>query len=345
MGYGSWSDDDYLRRAKDRKAKGVSAFAHSDDTVRSVPKDEWKVHPQLDPKGVTRESRDSATHPESLSIMVVFDETGSMGDNPRIMQKGLARLMGGLLLQKGYAEHPQVLFGAHGDATCDQVPLQIGQFESDIAMENDLGRFLLEGGGGGQTTESYELVLYFAARHTSIDCWERRKQKGYLFLIGDEMPYPFVKAREVQDLIGDKIDEDISTESIIAQAREKYHIFMIRPTHTSNGADPRVQTRWENLLGKEHVVRLDHIEAITEAIALIVGITEGKITVEEGIKDIQSIKEIKFSSEVLDSLARSLASVPRGVGGTKPAAKTPKSSADPNAKPAPDASKKKPVRL
>ena len=58
------------------------------------------------------------------------------------------------------------MFGAIGDATCDRVPLQVGQFESDNRMDDDLGRIVLEGGGGGQQTESYELAMYFMARHT-----------------------------------------------------------------------------------------------------------------------------------------------------------------------------------
>ena len=103
----------------------------------------------------------------------------------------------GLLLRKGYLAHPQILIGGIGDATCDRAPLQVGQFESGIEIDEDLAKLWLEGGGGGQQTESYELAMYFMARHTSIDCLEKRGQRGYLFLIGDEMPYPKVKRKEV----------------------------------------------------------------------------------------------------------------------------------------------------
>jgi hypothetical protein len=79
------------------------------------------------------------------------------------------------------------MFGAIGDATCDRAPLQVGQFESDNRMDDDLSRILLEGGGGGQKTESYELAMYFMARHTAADCYEKRGKRGYLFIIGDEL--------------------------------------------------------------------------------------------------------------------------------------------------------------
>src|SRR5439155_8956225 len=124
-----------------------------------------------------RESRDSAEHPDSLAIAVLFDVTGSMGLVPRALQAKLPQLLG-LLLRNGYATDPQIMFGAIRDATCHRAPLQIGQFESDNRMDDDLGRICIERGGGGQMTESYELALYFMARHTAIDCHDRRGRRG-----------------------------------------------------------------------------------------------------------------------------------------------------------------------
>lgn len=116
------------------------------------------LHPQMDIAGKIRESRDSVEHPESLAIAVIFDVTGSMGSVPRVLQTKLGALMR-LLIQKGYVAHPQVLFGIVGDAYTDSVPLQIGQFESGLEMDDELGKFYLEGGGGGQVHETYELGI------------------------------------------------------------------------------------------------------------------------------------------------------------------------------------------
>src|SRR5437667_286821 len=132
MGSGRWSTDVYDAAARFRAATGASAFAYSDGGAT-------RVHPALDPFGVTtRESRDSAEHPRSLAVAVLFDVTGSMGGVPRALQAKLPQLLG-LLLRKGYAADPQVMFGAIGDATCDRAPLQVGQFESDNRMDDDLG--------------------------------------------------------------------------------------------------------------------------------------------------------------------------------------------------------------
>ncbi len=175
-----------------RARTGRDAFEH-DHAVRQGEV-ERGVHEKMDPRNVKlRESRDSDVHPESRAVAVLFDVTGSMQGVPRILQANLPRLMS-LLIDGRYLDHPQILIGAIGDATCDAAPLQVGQFESGIEIEDDLGRLYLEGGGGGHITESYELAMYFMARHTAIDCWEKRGQRGYLFLIGDEIPYPRVEA-------------------------------------------------------------------------------------------------------------------------------------------------------
>ena len=168
MGSGRWSTDVYTAAASYRAATGTSAFAYSDSGAR-------KAHAALDPQGVAvRESRDSDEHPQSTPIAVLFDVTGSMGSVPRVLQTKLPQLLG-LLTRKGYATDPHIMFGAVGDATCDRVPLQVGQFESDNRMDDDLARIVLEGGGGGQQHESYELAMYFMARHTDLDCMRQAR--------------------------------------------------------------------------------------------------------------------------------------------------------------------------
>src|SRR5262249_45156880 len=140
----------------------------------------------------------------------------------------------GLLMRKGYLGHPQILIGAVGDATCDTAPLQVGQFESGIEIEEDLGKLFLEGGGGGQVTESYELAMYFMARHTSVDCFEKRGKRGHLFVIGDEKPYPLVKRREVSRYIGDRIQADIPVAELIAELERTYDVYYVLPKLTGH---------------------------------------------------------------------------------------------------------------
>ncbi|MEJ3743831.1 hypothetical protein WEI85_11130 [Actinomycetes bacterium KLBMP 9797] len=280
MGSGRWSTDVYDAADRYRRATGASAFAYSDGGARTV-------HPRLDPRDVRRESRDSAEHPDSLAIAVLFDVTGSMRRVPRVLQARLPRLLG-LLQRKEYVRDPQIMFGAIGDATCDRVPLQIGQFESDNRMDDDLGRIVLEGGGGGQRTESYELALYFMARHTSIDCYEKRGRRGYLFIIGDEMAYPAVKAREVRRVIGDNLSEDLALRQVVAEARRKFDVYYLLPAGSSYAGDPEVLDFWRDLLG-QNAVELDDLDAVSETIALTIGLAEGTVDLNTGLHDLAEV--------------------------------------------------------
>jgi hypothetical protein len=280
MGSGRWSTNVYDAAARYRAATGASAFGYSDSGAK-------RVHPDLDPRDVMRESRDSDEHPESLAIAVLFDVTGSMGQVPRALQQKLPQLLG-LLLRQGYVEHPQILFGAIGDATCDRAPLQIGQFESDNRMDDDLGRILLEGGGGGQKTESYELAMYFMARHTATDCYERRGKRGYLFLIGDEMAYPEVNRGEANGVIGDGLAENIALRAIVTELTRTWDTYYILPEGASHAGDATVLGFWRDLLG-QNVIELADLDAVCETIALTIGLGESAIDLTDGLDDLHDV--------------------------------------------------------
>lgn len=284
MGSTRWSDAHYHDRARLRARSGKDAFEH-DGAIRQGTA-ERRVHDKMNPHGIkVRESRDSETHPTSHAVGVLFDVTGSMQGVPRILQANLPKLMG-LLIRKGYLEHPQILIGAIGDATCDAAPLQVGQFESGIEIEEDLGKLFLEGGGGGHITESYELAMYFMARHTSIDCFEKRGQRGYLFVIGDETPYPLVKRDEVGRVIGDRPQADLPTEELIAELERTYDVYYILPKMTHHWNNPVVQRRWNELLG-QNVLRLEEPAGICELIASTVGLAEGKLDLDGVAEDLR----------------------------------------------------------
>ncbi len=274
MGSTSWSDDHYTARATHRAATGAPTFKYDAD-IRTG-KTAAKVNEKLDPKGVKfRESCDSEAHPNSRTVAVLFDVTGSMHKVPQMMQEKLPKLMG-LLLRKGYLDHPHVLIGAVGDAVDDQAPLQVGQFESGIEIENDLTNLWLEGGGGGTMSESYELGMYFMSRHVKMDCLDKRNQKGYLFIIGDEKPYDSVKKDEVKKFVGDDIQANIPIETMLKELEEKFEVFFIIPNMTSHYNSKEVNNRWKDLLG-QNVIKLEDPAGIAELIASTVGLREGKV--------------------------------------------------------------------
>jgi hypothetical protein len=285
MGSSHWSDDFYRDREAVRSSTGATAFVYDAAVASGEAKRE--VHAQMEPKGVTRESRDSEAHPNSKPVAIMFDVTGSMGSVPRILQARLPQLMG-LLVRKSYVPDPQVLIGGVGDFFSDQGPIQVGQFESGIEIDDDLGKMWLEGGGGGSMEESYQDAMYFFSRHTSTDAWEKRQQKGYLFLIGDEKPYSKMTRAEAKAIFGDDLDRDLTVEEIVAECQEKWNVFFILPKGTSYWNRSEIHDRWAKLLGEENFLRLEDPEAICELIGVTVGRCEGTVNVDKALEDLTS---------------------------------------------------------
>jgi hypothetical protein len=118
-------------------------------------------------------------------------------------------------------------------------------------------------------------MMYVAARHTAIDCWEKRRRKGYLFMIGDELAYPAVKKAEIGQLIGAAPQSDIRLDKMIAEVKERYHPFFIIPGGASNGGDREVLNFWRKHLGGDRVLRLDSPEETSECIARTIAMSEG----------------------------------------------------------------------
>jgi hypothetical protein len=299
------------------RAKGKTAFAYDDD-IRAQ-RVAAGVNPMMDPTKLTngiRESRDSDAHPNSNAVSVLFDVTGSMRQVPRIMQENLCTLFN-LLVQREFLEDPAVLVGGIGDATCDLSALQVGQFESGNEIEDDLGRLFLEGGGGGQLTESYELAFYFLARKTALDCLEKRGRKGYAFLVGDELPYGKVKRREVEHVFGDKLKSDIPLRRIIAEAKKKFEIYFVIPNLTCHYNNPDVLDCWRDLLG-QNVLRLNDPAGISELVASTIGLAEDAVRWDDLSKD---LRKAGASRKVAGAVSSALKGVSRndlrGTGLTK----------------------------
>jgi hypothetical protein len=281
MGSGRWSPETYFTHADAKARAGKDTFDYSADAIRTG---HLRPHQTLDPQGLgVRESRDSAEHPASNAVIISLDVTGSMGRVVRGIHRNLPKLHE-LILGHHYLSDPQVLFAAVGDATCDRVPLQVGQFESDNRMDQNLENMILEGGGGGQKTESYELMLYVAARHTAIDCFEKRQRKGYLFLIGDEMAYDRVKRHEIDRLIAPGLQADVALDEVIAEVAQRYHVYYVIPGGASHGDDQQVTGFWTHHLGPGRVIPLASPEDTSASIAVTIGVSEGVISVDDGVR-------------------------------------------------------------
>lgn len=263
MGYSGWSKDAYSTLSDTYVNKTADViFAKT------------AVNDML-PKGISiRESRDSDIHPTSLAIIINLDVTGSMGRIPEnIVKNELGTLMN-TIIDNGI-EHPQILFCGIGDHHTDRYPLQVGQFESGTAeLDKWLTSINIEGGGGGQNMESYLLAWLVAGRHTSIDCFEKRNEKGFLFTIGDEKNWDSISSDKLKELMGYAESQSVTDEQLLEEAQRLYNIYHIHVNETQYKDDPNVIGYWKKMLG-ERLIILNDYHAICATISTIIAMQHG----------------------------------------------------------------------
>ncbi len=286
MGYTDWSSDAYkhLKKSYSTKSRG-DIFKNTKS--RTLNKD-------LNPFGLKfRESRDSVAHPNSLAISVNLDVTGSMGVIPeQLIRHKLGALMETLIDHD--IEDPQIMFSAIGDHISDRCPLQVSQFESGTDELNDaLSKIFIEGGGGGQCMESYLMSWLIGGRHTSIDCFEKRGVKGFLFTIGDEKSWHELDADWLKSTMGYTQAETLSAKDLLAEAQRMYHVFHIHVNETGYKDSPEVIGYWKDLLGERALILDNHeslAELIASTVAVISGIDLGRLTSGFDAKTATSVK-------------------------------------------------------
>jgi hypothetical protein len=297
MGSSSWSSDAFSKLKADHSTKSTAQIFTS-----------TKIDNDMSPKNVKfRESRDSDAHPESVAVAVFLDVTGSMGMIPeRLVREKLGALMT-TLIDHGVPD-AHVLFGAIGDHYSDTTPLQVGQFEAGTDELNKwLTKIYLEGGGGGQNKESYLLAWLFAGRHTSIDCFEKRDEKGFLFTIGDEATWDEAEKDRLADLLGYSLEANVTSAQLLAEAQRMYNVFHLHIKETSTGRQQNIIDSWKDKLG-ERVIIVEDYNNVAEIIASTVAVVRGA--------DIQKVVA-GFDDHTAKQVTNALVKVGAGVVGSK----------------------------
>ncbi|PCI39586.1 MAG: hypothetical protein COB50_00895 [Thiotrichales bacterium] len=276
MGGGSFSVTKYAKQAEIAKVSVNSGFKAN------------SMCGEFDPRAVS--TRFSKTGPfnefkDVITILVGLDVTGSMGKIPKNLVTGkLGSLM--VDLQKTFNrpnENLQISFAGIGDAKTDRSPLQVTHFESDNRFAQQLPKIWLEGRGGANGAESYNLLWYYAANKTHLNYVEQAKRKGILITVGDDNVHPSLTASEIKRCLDPKYDGgNLSNEVLLNAVREQYDVYHIVVTDgTAYGYDfPKRANKshkqkkaeaaqWVKLLGPENVIPV-RSKNVASAIATII---------------------------------------------------------------------------
>ncbi len=323
MGGGTWSSATYAATTSRAHAAGTTFGYTTGVKSGSIAAEvhevlqPWKVAGTSSPLAgqIVREARDNAEHPNSLPIGIFFDETGSMADVPRQLIGKLGDIHT-LLQTKGYVEDPQLCFGAYGDGALgyEVASLQVGQFESDNRADETLDNIYLEQNGGGNGGETAALAWYYLAFHTATDSFEKRGHKGYAFTIGDEITFG-VTEEMVRKYVhnGNKdvtlpFKGSMTPQEIIAAVQEKWNLYHLVIDNSSAHYQGSVKF-YERLLGKNAII-LEDPNGVAETIALIIGVGEDAIDLDEGLSDLADI-----GSKSIGAVGKALAKVGATAGG------------------------------
>lgn len=250
MGGGSWTTLAYNSRLKSR---GIT----SADSIMSMDTNQYyesrNLSPVLNPKNVTRECCDSEEHPNTIPVILALDVTGSMGNSAKACAAKLNEIMTSLYEK---VDDIQFMTMAIGDFSYDRAPLQVSQYESDIRILEQMDQIYFEGGGGGNSFESYTAAWYFALRHTKLDCHNRGK-KGIIISLGDESLNPYLPRWAVENIIGDKLQGDVDTKDLYREVTEKFDVYHIS-VDDSDSSYSYHQTdadrTWKNVIGDNYKV-------------------------------------------------------------------------------------------
>lgn len=286
MGGGTYSSVSHTEAVKALDDSG-KAFARSSRAVSSGDIT-GNIAAILDPLKLKNGMRESCFAPgfnDAMPIVISIDGTGSMHDVPRQIQQELPKLID-LLLEQGVTDHPNVMYICHDDETVvSRAAFQMSQFEITApTLVTALNEMVIPGQGGGNDGESYHLTFYALAHHTRLEAFERDGTKGFLFMICDEQPYfdrgdPNKRGTTpeiAKSVFGDVIEREVSMLESLRKTCERYHVFIIRPGHTSHGANASITRMWQKLLkdageNPEHVLEVAETEAIISTIALAIG--------------------------------------------------------------------------
>jgi hypothetical protein len=227
-----------------------------------------KIHSSLDPHRWTDENLQC----ESLNpIIFALDVTGSMGDWTKIIYDKMPMFYGQIMMQK-YLTDPAISFCAIGDVTCDEAPLQVTEFGQGKAIDQLISKMYLEGGGGGNKHESYDLAAnFYSSRVDLLNC-----EIPFFFVTGDEGFWENESAQQIQKIFGQGIKEKtISSTEVWKKLLTQYNVFHIKKPFHSVADDANIKKQWNSALGQERVLNIVTPKACIDVMLGAIAITSG----------------------------------------------------------------------
>lgn len=271
--------------------KQAEAIAAANPQPRVVHREPTREHPLLNLQKV-RYSLITEQHPNPRAIFLGLDVTGSTTQAHKEMTTGGTTHFLDVLLSLGAQGgfNPQVLFSGIADRTDSAGPLQLGHFESDNRMYEQLSQITIGGGGGSAPHHEagYLWALFFLGFKTEPECFTKQGKKGHAIIVGDEFPNKTFTVAEGR-MFGVELSRDLTFAEIVEKVRERYHLTFIS-LQTDTGKRGKTTEHWQELLGAENVIETDGSgTGLAHTMAVQIGIREGLMTAEDALEHLVAI--------------------------------------------------------
>ena len=236
----------------------------------------------------------TATRP----LVVACDVTGSMGEWPAVMFSKLPYLD---IEGKSYlGPDMQISFMAVGDVMSDQYPLQVQPFGSGPdELPKALKNLIIEGGGGGNQMESYDVAALYCARNVMMPN-VKPDAKPIMIFIGDEGLQSEIEKRHAKMANVTLKDYTISVRDVFEELKRKFSVYIVRKEYSRNEA--KIQAQWVTMLGANHVIPLEDPNRIVDVIfGILAGETNQLAYFTAEITSRQTPEQVKTVFESLKS--------------------------------------------
>lgn len=279
---------------------------------------------------MARTSLDSSMNPAKKGlksdaknpIMIMLDVTGSNINLARLFYDK-APMFYGQIEQQGYLKDFELVICAVGDAFSDEYPLQIGTFAKGKAIDSWLEKLVLEGGGGGQMCESYELAACYLLNKTEF----RPDAQPIVLFVGDEAAYDCVRAHQASEI---GVDYSGSTTELFIDLRKKFNenVFMFLNGYSGGSFDADITDSWVRLLAPEHVIKIHEGKSVVDLMLGIIAMASKTRNLSSYITDMTNRGQKKTRIESVKKSLKNLekALVPITITGSLTTQRAPRKS-------------------
>jgi hypothetical protein len=325
---GTMTRDSYVAASRRLVASEGPATARAEQKAHKT----GKLNPLVDPAGygvIRRSLPRFEKRSDDLWVLAVgtpmpietrADTTGSMGGNVdvilRVMPNGFEAWNAVL---SGY--DPQIATGIFGDVQ-DRFVLCRPQFEMIAEKIVEQLTLMVPERDGGDTPEDPHYGLFGAAYLT--DAYVNRiGLMGYDFTISDAPARDLLDEKQLIRIFGKEVfvkatenGHEIgpsnipATEDVVRDLLERAHAFFLQV-----GDDSSTKRFWTGIFGKERVVMLPDTELLPQVQAVIIGLTEGTLELNQVEKFLQTNNVSKDDSK---NIVRSVAGIPIGAQAALP---------------------------